>query len=109
MMAPGGSPGPEEPADGSGGGSSSGGAGSGTGGTGAEAEAELELGVDGARALFLDGLPQTILPHDQKLLIAGSPSGDFWVTRLDDAGETDATFGTAGQTVVAFPGRETPI
>ncbi len=63
----------------------------------------LDLGMDGAEGLFLEGYPKTILSHDQKLLIAGTVDGDFWVARLDEAGEPDATFGDGGKTVVPFP------
>lgn len=97
----------EESSTASGGGRSSGGAAAGTGG--GETEAELDLGMDGAEALLLEGFPQTILSHNQKLLIAGSLGGDFWVARFDEAGEPDATFGAAGKAVVPFPAGESPV
>lgn len=73
------------------------------GGAGAGALPTIDLGIDAASAIVLDGFPLTIVHDAGALLVAGWSEGDFWVTRLDEDGEVDRTFGTDGRTLVAFP------
>src|SRR5690606_23212240 len=38
-----------------------------------------------------------------RLLVAGVFESDFWIARYDQAGEPDPSFGTEGESLIAFP------
>jgi uncharacterized delta-60 repeat protein len=75
----------------------------GGGGSAGDGDEDLVLGVPGAVATYLEGFPEALALQEDKLLIAGRITSDFWVTRTHGDGTVDESFGEAGKSEIAFP------